>query len=75
MDDALDAGPQRLLHDGARTLHIGADDVLRGGGPEPIIGGGVNEVTRAAQRRGKGSAIADVAEDHLVGGSDVGTRA
>jgi hypothetical protein len=53
MDDALDAGAQRLLHDGARTLYIGAEDVLRGGGPEPIIGGGVHEVMRAAQRRGE----------------------
>ena len=31
IDDALDAGSQRLLHDAARPFHVGSDDVVRVG--------------------------------------------
>jgi len=31
IDDALDAGSQRLLHDGPRPIHVGSDDLFRSG--------------------------------------------
>jgi len=31
IDDALDAGSQRLLHDGPRSVHVGSDDLVRSG--------------------------------------------
>ena len=43
VDDALDAGAQRLLHDEARSLDIVADDLVGVSRPQPIVGGGVKE--------------------------------
>ena len=48
VDDPLEARAQRLLHDDAGALDIGAQEIVGGGRPEPVIGGGVNEIACAA---------------------------
>ena len=50
VDDALDAGAQRLLHNEARSLDIVAADLFRVSRPKPIIGRGVKEKADALQR-------------------------
>ena len=47
VDDPLDARAQRLLHDDPGALDIGAHDVVGGGRPEPVVGGGMNEIAHA----------------------------
>jgi hypothetical protein len=47
INNALDAGVQRLLHDDARAIHIGGENLARVGSPQPVIGGDVKDVTRA----------------------------
>ena len=75
VDDALDAGAQRLLHDEARSLDIVAADLFRVSRPKPIIGRGVKEKADAFQRRRQRGAIAEVALAHSVGGIEIGARA
>ena len=61
----VDAGAQRLLHDDARALDVGGNDVARGGRPQPVIGGHVHEIAHAAEGRRNRGAIADVAFRHV----------
>ena len=61
VDDALDTGAERLLHDQARALDIAAADLFRVSRPEPIIGSRVEKVAGALERRRQRGAIAEVA--------------
>ena len=75
VDDALDAGSERLLHDEPRSLDIVAANLVRVSRPEPVIRGGVKEEPGALQRRRQGGAITQVALAHRVGGIEIRARA
>ena len=75
VDDPLDARAQRFLHDDAGALDIGAHDLVGGGRPEPVIGGGMNEIAHALERRRDRGAIEQIADHDLVARIDVGSRA
>ena len=50
VDDALDAGFQRLLHHDARAVDVGAVDLARIARPQPVIGRDMDQMADAAQR-------------------------
>ena len=75
VDDALDAGAQRLLHDEPGSLDIVAVDFFRVSRPETIVGGRVKEESDALQRRRKRGGIAEVALAHGVARIEIRARA
>ena len=75
VDDALDAGAQRLHHDVPRSLDIIADDLLRVSRPEAIVGRRVKEEPDALQRRRQRGAIEEVALAHCVARIEICARA
>ena len=75
VDDALDAGAERLLHDEARSLEIVAVDLLRVSRPEPVVGGCMKKIAGALQRRRQRGAIAQIALAQSVGRVEICARA
>ena len=75
VDDALDAGAQRLLHDKPGSLDIVAADFLGVSRPETIVGGGVEEESDALERRCKREGVAQVALAHGVARIEIRARA
>src|SRR5262249_32193746 len=71
VDDSLYPGPQGLLHEDARSLHVRSEDFGWRRGPEPVVGRGVDQIAHAAQRRRNRVTVADIAYDNSIGGVDV----
>ncbi len=61
VDDALHTGSARGVHHDAGAFEIVAHDLLRIGGPDPVIGGGVEDVAHAVHRRDHRRTVAHVA--------------
>ena len=75
VDDPLDARAQRLLHDDPGAFDIGAQEIVGGGRPEPVVGRGMNEIACAVERRRDRGAVEKVADHDLVARIDVDPRA
>ena len=65
VDDALHPGARAGLEHGARALDVGAVDLRRIAGPEPVVAGHVEDSRAARDRRGHGVGLEDVAAHHL----------
>src|SRR5205823_4213373 len=65
VDDALHPGARAGLEHGARALDVGAVDLRRIAGPEPVVAGHVEDPRAARDRRGHGVGLEDVAAHHL----------
>ena len=65
IDDALDAGAFRLLHDDARAVHIGGKNLVRIARPEPIVGRDMKHVADASHGAPYRFCVADIAGDEL----------
>ena len=65
IDHALDARSRAGLEHVARALHVVAVDLGRIPGPEPIVGGDVEDEPAALDRRAQGVGLEDVAADEL----------
>ena len=75
VDDALDAGAERLIHDKLRSLDIVAVNLFRVSRPESVVGGRVKEEPDALQRRRQRGAIAEVALAQSVTRIEIGAGA
>jgi hypothetical protein len=65
VDDALDAFRERGPHRRLGAFQVGALDFGGIGGPEPVIGGYVKQISHAAQRGAHRLLVAHIADDDL----------
>ncbi len=65
IDDALDAGAQRLLHHDPGAGHVVDDDLVAVARPQPVVGGDVEQIAHARHRGPDGFGVAQIAL-HIV---------